>query len=57
VIQTLRRFAGTKQDWQQLVVPAGERGELRGLLNNYINHLSGHRLRLQPFLHGLVAAD
>ena len=56
-IQTLKKFATASSDWQQLIVPPGERGELRGLLNNYINHLTGHRLRLQPFLHGLVAAD
>ncbi len=57
VIHRLRQFSSTAQDWQTLVIPAGERGELRGLLNNYINHLTGHRLRLQPFLHGLAAAD
>lgn len=61
-IHTLRRFfaAGNGQAagaWQSLVIPPGERGELRGLLNNYLNHLTGHRLRLQPFLHGLAAAD
>jgi DNA repair protein RecO (recombination protein O) len=56
-IQTLRRFASTLDGWQQLVVPPGERGELRGLMSNYINHLTGHRLRVQPFLHGLAAAD
>ncbi|WP_254511922.1 DNA repair protein RecO [Anatilimnocola floriformis] len=56
-IRTLKQFASTAENWQQLVVPAAERGELRGLLNSYINHLTGHRLRLQPFLHGLTAAD
>jgi len=57
-IETLRRFAtATAAEWQQLVVPANEQGELRGLLNNYMNHLTGHRLRLQPYLHGLAAAD
>lgn len=59
-IYTLRVFSAATsagQDWQDLNIPAGERGELRGLLNNYLNHLTGHRLRLQPFLHGLAAAD
>jgi DNA repair protein RecO (recombination protein O) len=60
-IHTLRLFSRTgtseTQDWQVLNIPVGERGELRGLLNNYLNHLTGHRLRLQPFLHGLAAAD
>ena len=57
VIQTLQRFSLATENWQQLVVPADQRGELRGLLNGYINHLTGHRLRLTDYLHGLTAKD
>ena len=56
-IQTLQRFSSATTDWTSLVVPLAERGELRGLLNNYLNHLTGHRLRMQPYLHGLGGAD
>ena len=61
VVETLRRFSaaaiGTAVDWQSLEVPVDQRGELRGLMSNYLNHLTGHRLRLQAYLHGLTTAD
>ncbi len=57
VIQTLQRFSDATDDWQQLVIPPDQRGELRGLMNNYINHLTGHRLRLQAYLNGLMTAS
>lgn len=62
VVETLRRFSaaasqGPQFDWQSLEVPVDQRGELRGLMSNYLNHLTGHRLRLQAYLHGLTTAD
>lgn len=56
VVQTLQRFS-VADDWQALVVPADQRGELRGLMNGYISHLTGHRLRMTDYLQGLTAKD
>lgn len=56
-IQTLRRFAEPDVNWRELAVPVDQRGELRGLVNNYLNHLLGHRLRLQSYLNGLTVGD
>jgi DNA repair protein RecO (recombination protein O) len=59
-IESLRQFtvaASDGRDWRTLVVPVDQRGELRGLMNNYLNHLTGHRLRMQNFLHGLTTGE
>jgi DNA repair protein RecO (recombination protein O) len=57
VIQTLQRFSTAGEEWRELDVPADQRGELRGLLNGYISHLTGHRLRMTDYLQGLTAKD
>ncbi|QDU25237.1 DNA repair protein RecO [Anatilimnocola aggregata] len=57
IIGTMQRFLDATMDWRELVIPVDQRGELRGLLNNYLNHLMGHRSRLQSYLNGLTAAD
>ncbi|HEY2826252.1 MAG TPA: DNA repair protein RecO, partial [Pirellulales bacterium] len=36
--------------WKQLELDARTRGELRGLMNNYLAHLLGHRPRMQEYL-------
>lgn len=56
VIRTMQRFVAADENWQSLVIPADQRGELRGLLNNYLSHLMGHRSRLQNYLNGLTAS-
>jgi DNA repair protein RecO (recombination protein O) len=56
-LKTLQQFATATEDWSALTVPPAQRGELRGLMNTYMSHLTGHRLRLHSFLNGLTAAD
>ncbi len=36
--------------WKRLELDARTRGELRGLMNNYMAHLLGHRPRMQEYL-------
>jgi len=36
--------------WKRLELDARTRGELRGLMNNYLAHLLGHRPRMQEYL-------
>ncbi len=38
------------QNWDQLQLDGREQGELRGVLNQYMNHLLGRRPRLQDYL-------
>jgi DNA repair protein RecO (recombination protein O) len=38
------------ESWKQLELDAKVRGELRGLMNNYLAHLLGHRPRMQEYL-------
>jgi DNA repair protein RecO (recombination protein O) len=64
VVQTLQQFSASGLSsesagggWQSLVVPGDQRGEVRGLMNGYISHLTGHPLRLTDYLHGLIAKD
>ena len=64
VVRTLQRFSAAGllpgvpgDEWRALVVPPDQRGELRGLLNGYISHLTGHRLRMTDYLQGLTAKD
>lgn len=55
VIQTLRRFATAEGDaWKELTIDEQVRGELRGLWNNYLAHLVGHKLRMHEFLGSLA---
>ena len=47
----MARLADLKDDsWKQLELDARTRGELRGLMNNYIAHLLGHRPRMHEYL-------
>ena len=40
--------------WKELTIAPAVRGELRGLWNNYLAHLVGHKLRLHEFLGPLM---
>jgi DNA repair protein RecO (recombination protein O) len=51
-IATLRRFGDPSEAWQQ-GIPANAAGSLRGLMNQYIAHVLGHRPKLIPFLASL----
>ncbi len=55
VIATLRRFAEAEGDaWKELTIDEKHRGPLRGLWNNYLAHLVGHKLRMHEFLGSLA---
>jgi DNA repair protein RecO (recombination protein O) len=55
VIETLQRFATAEGDaWKELKINERIRGELRGLWNNYLAHLVGHKLRMHEFLGSLA---
>jgi hypothetical protein len=47
----------SRPDGWQWPLAREQRGELRGLMNTYLSHLTGHRLRLHSYLNGLAAAD
>jgi DNA repair protein RecO (recombination protein O) len=48
---TMRQFAAVNDDvWRREDMASGVRGELRGVLNNYFNHLVGHRLKMHAYL-------
>jgi DNA repair protein RecO (recombination protein O) len=50
-LQAMARLANVNDDsWQQLALAGRNRGELRGLLGNYIAHLLGHRPRMHEYL-------
>ena len=49
-LDTLRRFAEDDGNWRELAVDEKVRGELRGLLNNYLAHLIGHKPRMHEYL-------
>jgi DNA repair protein RecO (recombination protein O) len=50
-IKAMARLADLQSDsWQRLELDARTRGELRGLMNNYLAHLLGHRPRMQEYL-------
>ncbi len=54
VLRTLERFVDASSDaWRRLEIDAGVRGELRGVVNNYMAHLIGRPPRLQRYLTGL----
>jgi DNA repair protein RecO (recombination protein O) len=51
VVETLARFAETDGDAGPAPeLPGGVRGELRGVLNNYLAHLVGRRLKMHEYL-------
>jgi DNA repair protein RecO (recombination protein O) len=50
-IKVMARFADLQtESWKRLELDARTRGELRGLMNNYLAHLLGHRPRMQEYL-------
>lgn len=51
VIETLQQFADpANQTWRQIETDRRTHGELRGLLNNYLAHVLGHRPKMHKFL-------
>jgi DNA repair protein RecO (recombination protein O) len=51
VLETLARFAEMNGEASEIAeIPAGVRGELRGVLNNYLAHLMGRRPRMHQYL-------
>jgi DNA repair protein RecO (recombination protein O) len=54
-LQALQALA--RQDGWRHLLAREQGGELRGLMNTYLSHLTGHRLRLHPYLNGLAAAE
>ena len=49
-VQALQALSGNPEDDRQVEIERSVRGELRGLLSNYISHLLGHRPRMHKFL-------
>lgn len=49
-IETLRRFAQTNGSAAELQLDDKIRGELRGVWNNYLAHLIGHKPRMHEYL-------
>ncbi len=54
VIKTLARYAEDTSAWRQAPLEAGIRGELRGLVNQYLANLLGRRPRMYGYL-GMLA--
>jgi DNA repair protein RecO (recombination protein O) len=52
--QVLAQFAAAADMSERSVVPAPVRGEVRGIVNNYLAHHLGHRLRMPDFLGMLI---
>jgi DNA repair protein RecO (recombination protein O) len=51
VLEVLQRFAGDDEEpARDADVPARVRGELRGVVNNYLAHLVGHRPKMHKYL-------
>jgi hypothetical protein len=50
VVEALARFAGSDGEQERVELPNGVRGELRGVLNNYLAHLVGRRLKMHEYL-------
>jgi DNA repair protein RecO (recombination protein O) len=50
VVEALARFAGSDGALNRVELPNGVRGELRGVLNNYLAHLVGRRLKMHEYL-------
>jgi DNA repair protein RecO (recombination protein O) len=49
-MMTLSRFAEMNDAWKQVEVERRTMGEIRGLLNNYLAHVLGHRPKMRKFL-------
>lgn len=50
VVEALGRFAADDEAWRSAELPGAVRGELRGVLNNYLAHLIGHRPKMHEYL-------
>jgi len=50
VVEALARFAAEGDAWRTAELPSAVRGELRGVLNNYLTHLIGHRPKMHEYL-------
>jgi DNA repair protein RecO (recombination protein O) len=51
VIRVLAQFGdASRDDWKRLEPTRAVQGELRGVLNNYLAHLIGHRPKMHEFL-------
>jgi DNA repair protein RecO (recombination protein O) len=53
-LAALRQFADPAGDWETLTLDDKVRGELRGVWNNYLAHLIGHKPRMHEHL-GVLA--
>jgi DNA repair protein RecO (recombination protein O) len=50
-LQAIGKLGDTSsEDWRQFEFDSRTRGELRGLLNNYLSHLLGHKPRMHEYL-------
>ena len=55
VVQLLRQFADVKSEsWRRTNIDRRYKGELRSVLNHYMSHLVGHRLRMHDYV-GILA--
>lgn len=54
VIEALEVFSREDESWNAYQLDKRVRGEMRGVLNNYLSHLMGHRPRMYPYLGGLM---
>ena len=50
VVEALSRFAAEDDRWRTTELTSAVRGELRGVLNKYLTHLVGHRLKMHEYL-------
>ncbi|MEX2141347.1 MAG: DNA repair protein RecO [Pirellulales bacterium] len=50
VVEALARFSADGEAWRTAELPGAVRGELRGVLNNYLSHLIGHRPKMHEYL-------
>ncbi|EAQ78659.1 DNA repair protein RecO [Blastopirellula marina] len=49
-IEIFRRLAEPGESWRETEIPASRRGECRGVINRYITHQAGHRLKMHDKL-------
>lgn len=50
VVETLAAFATEDDRWKTLPIAGNVQGELRAVLNRYMTHLVGHKLRMHAYL-------
>ena len=50
VIESLKEFADPTDQWRRMELDHKKRGELRGVLNQYLANLLGHRPRMHRYL-------